>query len=180
MYAFAPDKGVACDGATGYFDTQFNLASSGGQFSRDSASLGVYVRTNMTANGTQFGAYDGTSETALYVNYAGGLYFRINSAFDPHVASGMNAQGFWIGVRTATNAVSVYRNGAEIASSTTPSNGVPPLSMYLCASNRNGVSFFEPDEVAAFFIGSALNKTQTAGISVRINQFLMTFGTNVY
>jgi hypothetical protein len=76
--------------------------------------------------------------------------------------------------------VSVYRNGSEIASSTTPSNGIPNLSMYVCASNRNGGSLFEPDEVAAFFIGGALNKTQTVGISVRINQFLLTFGTNVY
>jgi hypothetical protein len=78
------------------------------------------------------------------------------------------------------NTVTVYRNAAEIGSSTTPSNGVPNSSMYLSASNRNGVRLFEPDEIAAFFVGAALNKTQTAGISVRINQFLKVFGTNAY
>jgi hypothetical protein len=180
-YAFAPDKGVACDGVSGFYDTQFNLATSGMAFSRDSASLGVYDRTSTTGDGAVFGAFDGTTETALYLSSGGGLYSRINSGQDGAVAANTNAQGFWIGMRTSPNAVSVYRNGAEIASSTTSSNGVPPLSIYLCAANLNGTAdLFVPDEVAAFFIGGALNKTQAAGISVRINQFMKVFGANVY
>jgi hypothetical protein len=181
MCAFAADKGVACDGASGYYDTQFNLATSGVAFSRDSASLGVYDRTNITTNFSIFGAFDGNKDTSLFLTFNGGLLFRINSGPDAPVATNTNTQGFWIGIRSGPNAVSVYRNGNQIASSTTPSNGVPPLSMYLFALNFAGTaSYFVPDEVAAFFIGGALNKTQAAGISVRINQFLMTFGTNVY
>jgi len=182
MCAFAPDKGIACDGATGFFDTQFNLSTTGVSFSRDNASLGVYDRTSTTNNGTVFGAFvDANNSTVINLNFGGALYFRINSAFDAPVVPISNTQGFWIGTRTGASNVAVYRNGNEIASSTTPSTGVPPLSMYLCASNFNGAAAgFVPDEVAAFFIGAALNKTQAAGISVRINQFLKLFGTNVY
>jgi hypothetical protein len=181
MCAFAADKGVACDGASGYYDTQFNLATSGVAFSRDSASLGVYDRTSTTTSGTVFGAVDVATFTALQLNVVGELFFRINSINDGPVAANSNAQGFWIGIRTGASAVSVYRNGNQIASSTTPSNGVPALSIYLCATNVNGTAnFFVGDEVAAFFIGGDLTKTQTAGISVRINAFMKVFGTNVY
>jgi hypothetical protein len=150
-------------------------------FSRDSASLGVYDRTTTTTSGTVFGAIDVLTFTAPNLDVAGGLYFRINSINDGPVAANSSAQGFWIGTRTGASAVSVYRNGNQIASSTTPSNGIPALSMYLCASNLNGTAnLFVSDEVAAFFIGGGLTKTQAAGISVRINAFMTSFGTNVY
>src|SRR5262249_30053502 len=129
-YAFAADKGTACDGSSGYYDTQFNLSTSGVAFSRDSASLGIYDRTNTTTSGTEFGAVDAATFTTLNLNLAGGLFFRINSIDDGPVAANSNTQGFWIGTRTGASAVSVYRNGNAIGSSTTPSNGVPALSMY--------------------------------------------------
>ena len=90
-YAFAPDKGVACDGVSGFYDTQFNLATSGMAFSRDSASLGVYDRTSTTGDGAVFGAFDGTTETALYLSSGGGLYCRINSGQDGAVAANTNS-----------------------------------------------------------------------------------------
>jgi hypothetical protein len=180
-FAFAADKGAACDGSTGYYDTQFNLSTSGVAFSRDSASLGVYDRTKTTTNGTIFGATDNVASTMLSLNFSGGLYFRINSINDGPVAGNSDAQGFWIGTRTGASAVSVYRNGNAIASSTTPSNGVPPLSMYLCTSNFNGTAnLFVPDEVAAFFIGGGLTASQAGAISSRINAFMKALGTNVY
>src|SRR5262249_19232611 len=180
-YAFSADKGVACDGSSGYYDTQFDLSTSGVAFSRDSASLGVYDRTTTTTDGSVFGAMDGATWTTLNLNFLGGLYFRINSANDAAVAANSDAQGFWIGTRTGVGAVSIYRNGSAIASTTTPSNGIPPLSMYLCATNLNGTAnFFVPDNVAAFFIGGGLTASEASAVSSRINAFMTVVGANVY
>jgi hypothetical protein len=120
---------------------------------------------------------DPATFTLLNLNFAGGLYFRINSIGDGPVAANSNPQDFWIGTRTGASAVSVYRNGNAIASSTTPSNGVPALSMFLCATNLNGTA---GDQVAAFFIGGGLTASQASAISSRINAFMTALGANVY
>jgi hypothetical protein len=180
-YAFGADKGAACDGSSGYYDTQFNLSSSGIAFSRDSASLGLYDRSTTTTNGTAFGADQDTTFTELNLNFLGGLYFRINSIDDGPIAPNSNAQGFWIGTRTGASSVSVYRNGSPIGTTTTPSDGVPALSPYLCASNSNGAAgYFVGDEIAAFFIGGALDPSQASKLSSRINAFMTALGANVY
>jgi len=131
--------------------------------------------------GTIFGAIQAGTLTALDLSFNGGLLFRINSLGDAPVAANTNPQGFWIGTRTGPSAVSVYRNGNAIASSTTPSSGVPALSMYLCASNLDGVpNFFVGDQVSAFFIGGGLNAAQAGNLSSRINAFMTAVGANVY
>ena len=180
-YAFSADKGAVCDGSSGYYDTQFNLSTSGAAFSRDSASLGVYDRSSTTTDGSVFGVIDGTTWTTLNLSFSGELYSRVNSTADPALASTGLAQGFWIETRTTASAVSVYKNGSMIASSTTPSNGVPPFSMYLCATNFNGAANdFVPDNVAAFFIGGGLTASEASAVSSRINAFMTTVGASVY
>jgi hypothetical protein len=47
------------------------------------------------------------------------------------------------------------------------------ISALLISTDQHNL--FVPDEVAAFFIDDAFTKTQAAGLSVRINQFMAAF-----
>lgn len=185
--SFTADQGFTGDGSTGFFRTGLApSANTGGNYTRDSASLGAYIRNSRTTN--QLWCPIG-SDGSSGINAAAYFLPRNSSGFQwrfhtpsSQTTTASNAQGMWIQTRTSSIALATYRNGSSIGTNTISSTAVLDREILVLAVGLNDNSPFwrSQDQVAFAFVSGGLNATQAAALSSAVNAYLTSLGTNVY
>lgn len=127
--SWAQYEGISGNG-TNYPTTYYNPATEKTNLSINSATLGVYIRTDSNTDVYQLGATDGTNQLAFEARDTGSFYTRINSSNSLSAASS-SAIGFWLSTRTASNAVKCYKNGALVGSGSAASTAIPNTDLIL-------------------------------------------------
>lgn len=152
--AWVQYQGYTGNGTTSYVNTNY-VPSTGVKFVRDSASMGLYLRTNTAASSNDFGCL-ATREDIIIPRFGdGNLYYRLNDAtYTAHANS--RSDGLISIARTASNAREAFRNGVSIGTSTTASTGAPPaIAMYIGARNNSGTAdTFSTRQFSSCFMGS--------------------------
>lgn len=164
---FTVDRGWTFDGATSYLDTNYDPTTAGGNFSRNSACMGAWVRSVSS---------DVASTTSVMGNAAAFIRPR---AFSTRVAGRMNSsstEADWVSPAThlglttidrnadAANLIA-YRDGVALGSEANASAVSTSGTIFVGAINTGTVAAqFYAGEVLADFIAPGLGATKQAAI----------------
>jgi hypothetical protein len=176
---FSANNGYTGDGSTGYFDTGFNAATAGGNFSQNSASIGACVLTSRTASQAYASIGNTNGSTYAYIQPAsGGVQFDLNGSTFPGFGSA-NAQGSLIASRTTSSAIALYQNGSSVATPTDASLALASQDLYVGGYNSSGTAQdFSADQIAYAIIGGGLSSTQAGNVYSRLHTFLVAVGAS--
>lgn len=180
---FTANAGYACDGSTGYLDTGLNPSTLIGNFSLNSALIGVCVLTSRTSpvDVGEIGASSVSFSTNAYINpFGSGSNFQgdLNAAGFP-TATSTNAQGSWIENRTSALSYDLYKNGSFLATLTDTSFALPNATVTIGGLNVGGtVGNFSSDQIAVGIIAGGMTSTQVGNVNSRIHTYLTTIGAS--
>jgi len=169
--------GMTPNGAT-YADTK--LATTG-NIAQNSASMGVYSRTNIAntgAHGIRPASITGLFE--LFERYTdNNFYCYLNDSGGFFGTSVLDSRGFNQGSRTASNVIRYNRN-TTTNTGITNSNATSTLKAYIGASNTGtGATFYNNREIAFFYIGDGLTNTEMQNYYTAVQAFQTTLGRQV-
>jgi hypothetical protein len=168
--------GVTPNGTSAYMNTGLTPSTS---LAQNSASMGVYSRTNIAANYSDYGVYSGigflqrtrrsTDTGGGYANFASGDSYTTNTS----------SLGLYCLSRISSSSYSFYKNGSA-TSFLVASTGLPTLNSWLGAGNLNG-SILEPStrELAFHYISDGLTDTNISNLTTAVQAFQTTLSRNV-
>jgi len=180
---------VAVGGYTGdgssYIATGFIPSSAGGSYAQNSASYGVYNRTNRAGDGSSpIGAYDGANVAYMrpkesssdkfecYLNDAG-VGFSFTTTTD--------SRGLFVVSRTSSaEKVSYVNGGGSPNIITASSSGNISVEFYFSGLNFNGGPLSRTtDQQAFWFIGGGLDATDVSNLYTDVQAYMTAWGINV-
>ena len=169
--------GVTPNGTSAYMDTTFNPNTSG---NLNDAHFSVYLRSNISSNTVDLGAYDGTSETAIYPRFSGNLlYSAINGSTNASIVGNSNSAAYFIAVRNSASAENIFVNNTK-STRTTASVLKTNRPIYLSAINFNGTAnSFSARQNAFASIGDGLTDTQASNFYTAVQAFQTTLSRQV-
>lgn len=180
-------SGYTGDGATGYFDSQFNPGTAGGNYTSAAASAGAYTLNNRTSGGNQdqLGCKDGPGNiTEINPKQFGSFSFNINNGTPG--TGGIGTNGFWA-VTQLSGTASTYNWSTTLGNSGsqgTAANGspvAPSANVTFVAFNFNGsVGNFETSVFAAGFLGGGLSAPDMANLAADLNAYMTAWGVNQF
>jgi len=177
------DQGFLFNGTTQYNDNNWVPSVSGVNYTQNSASQILYIRTDIGSNG-KHGTYNNTDFHDCAIcqrtvsNYA---QVRINCVAISEISGITDGSGLWVNTRTANNVNKFYRNGGIVINGTTLSNGVPTHSPYTGAYNDDDVAAgFRADEVFFEAWGAGMNQVQVDSLTNIVNDLATDLGVNVF
>lgn len=174
-------SGVTGNGVNNFGNTGFNMST---QISNSMAySVGVYSNLNVTNNGIDIGADNGTSPFYLGIKtnvLSGQTRFQTSQTLQ---VADANLLGLYVGCRTSNTNQKIYKNGTEIANlnhsfiTDTFYNG----NVYIGALNRNGSRSFSTAlrYACSFIYNGVLNATQNSNLYTAIQTFQTTLSRQV-
>lgn len=179
--SFAVYRGFTSNGTTSYLSTQFNLGTEGVNYTRNSACIGVYSRTNASDVGLfDMGCVNSGTDRVFFqtrtgTNFAG----RINEA-DGDVVSNSDSRGFFIINRSGASATQYYKNGTNLKSGTTSSTAVPSMVIYILCRNGNGIAGdFSTKQISFALIGGSLSSQDVTNFNNCLERLLDYLGAGV-
>lgn len=139
---FTVDRGIAGNDSNMYLNTNWNPATQGVNFVRDSASMFYYSRTNSAASSkNDVGAKSGTQGLLMNARNATSVMTgTINSLNAGSTGSNTNSSGLIDSIRTGASAVTSGRNGVSIFSTTPASIAIESYNLYIMAGNNAGTA----------------------------------------
>jgi hypothetical protein len=178
---FTADRGYQGNGTSSYLATGFTPSSAPSpKLVQNSASLGVWSRTNSAADVTDLGAKgSGTQDCTILIRTAGGLFLnRVDvSAGNGNNPANSSSLGLFVGVRSDANTLSNYANGSLLTSGTVASNVVSTLAFNIGARNDNGTfGSYSTRQYAAAFYGASLTAAEVLVMYNALNSYLTAIG----
>ena len=168
--------GMTPNGTSAYANTGFNPLTQ--SLPRNSASMGVYNRTNTVHAGghgqrvsNNFEMFDPWSDNRVYA--------YINNGASGYNVAVLNSLGLFQASRTTSTAIAISQNNTIIngvSSTTGDSNG----NLWIGASNNGGTgTFFNNRQIAFFYIGEGFNNTEMQNIYTAVQAFQTTLSRNI-
>jgi methionine-rich copper-binding protein CopC len=179
---FTADQGYAGNGSSSYVRSNFVPSTAGGNYTQNSASGGIYIRTSRATSNAycDMGHRSGNRFTIIPRWSDGHNYSTVNAGAESDLTAA-NAQGFHALSRTSNTEFLGYRNGTLVDTETSGSAALSTIEIFICAGNNAGsAADFSTDQIAAAFLGGGLDGTEVGNLSSRINAYMTSLGTNVY
>jgi len=170
---FTTDRGYAGNASTSYIDTNWNPSTAGGNFAQNSASMGVWSRTNSnTASWLDIGNGSNCRFNSRSSSGSDALRGQINNTTNANYGTNASSIAFYSLVRSSSTAVTGYRNSSVSGSGTQTSTSVTNANVFIgrVASDYSG------REYAAAFIGGALDGTDISNLHSRLSTYLTAVG----
>ena len=179
---FTAYEGFLGNGTTQYIDCNWVPSVNGVNYTQNSASMLIYVRTNVNTN-TAHGTAENADTKDLFFTPKqadGKAYIKTND-FTYISVSNADGSGMYINTRTAAAVNKLYRNKIAIINGTTASIGVPTHSPYCLAYNNDDVAAgFRADQVSLYAFGAGLTQTDVNNITDYYNNAMRILGKNVF
>ncbi|EKU99768.1 hypothetical protein Lepto7375DRAFT_1839 [Leptolyngbya sp. PCC 7375] len=182
--SFTARQGFTGNGSNAYIDTGFNPAS-GANYTLNSASLGVYIRTNVSEDAYDIGAQTSGSSDRNYIASRwgdGNHYAQINdgSGSTWTTASSPDSRGLWLSSRTIAIAKETSRDAVLQDADNSTSDGLTSQNIYVLALNNGGSRAGESSKQVGFvWIGDGLSASEVSNLNARVATLLTAFGANV-
>lgn len=174
--AFEVDRGYTGNGSSSYIDTTWNLSTNSTVYTQNSATLGVYCRTN-TNSGQDAAVAAGSFVEARASNLCRG---RNNTNSTPVSVAMATSEGMTAVSRTASNLTTLYKNGVSQASNTVLSTPPVNLPLFCLANNNSGTANqFTTRQTCVLFAARGMNSTENAALFNRTEAFLDAIGAGV-
>jgi len=173
-------RGFTGNGSTSYLNTTYTPSTNGVNYTLNSASGGVYSRTNSNLSVVDMGSSltIGNDRLELAIRYGNVFYGFVNSGQGTVASS--DSSGLFVASRTASNVFFLSRNGSVIANPNTASSSLASLPVYICGGNLGGLTAPSTRQYAAAFMGGGLTPTESADLSTDLNAYMTAVGANVY
>ena len=176
--AWVQYQGFTGDAANDYIDLNFNPLTQGIRYLQNSASMGIYSRTNKQSAGFDFG--QSTQHRIILRNASDQFASRINTATSLAVSSFTDSRGMFVVSRTASNLTTAYRNGASIGTSSAASATMLSFNFFICATNLSDVAGnFTDRQYSVAFVGLGFTATEVRKITNCIEVYMDALGTGV-
>lgn len=160
---FVALEGFTGDGLTSYINSNYIPSIDAINLSLNSASIGVYSRTDVSNGRYDMGSDIGGNINSLKFSslWTGlGFFLRVNTASSSFLASILNSLGFYIINRVLSTHQEGYKNKIREINGARVSTGVTTNEVFICASNNNGVaSHFSTRQLSLAFIGGGLTQS---------------------
>jgi hypothetical protein len=162
--------------ANAYADTKFNPLTQ--SLPRNSASLGVYNRTNTVHAGAHgqrvsnnFELFDPWSDNRVYC-YINNGSSGLNGAVP-------NSLGLFQGSRTSITAIAISQN-TTLLNGSFSTTGDSNANLWIGASNNGGTgAFLNNRQIAFFYIGEGFNNTEMLNIYTAVQAYQTTLSRNI-
>lgn len=169
---FTQWEGFTGDMTSSYLNTNYNPATQKVAYSLNSASLGVYSRTDNNSTPSVDLGVDGWADIDIRSN---NLYvIRINTTGNTTFAN-TNSVGFFVSSRTANNLTTAFKNGVQIGSSSLTSFDIPNGTMYLGCVHiiaTDVPAYFTARQYAYAFIGAGLTASEVSKLTNCIEWYM--------
>lgn len=182
---FTVDRGVTTDGSSSYINVGYNPAIAGGNYTQNSATMGLYSRTtaNDPAGNVDMGAFDGSRICDLSVNSTNLTTGRLNSGTGAEYrASSPGGAGAFSVTRTGSATLAVYRNGTVLTRTDAndhTSSGLVNATLFLGGRNISGLNAPSTRQYAAAWLASGWTATQNSNFYARLQTYLLAIGANI-
>lgn len=155
---FTVDRGATGDGIGAFIDTLYNITTDAVKFTQNNASLGIYTRTNVSANGQNdigLNSLGGNESVINPRNAAGSFGGRINTD-TAHSVAVANSMGLNVMNRTVNNLEEGFKNGVSIGTQADTSQALVNGDFYVLCRNKigTGAEAFSTRQLALYFFGS--------------------------
>lgn len=176
---FTADRGYAGNGSSSYINTGLTL-SSASKFVQDSASLGIWCRTDSSANQLEAGARISVSSRQSLLsarNASGVAEGRINRDISETGIAVASSVGLLVATRTSSTLTTLYKNGSSIGTYSNTSVVPAPHELYLLAANTAGTAnVFSSRQVSVAWAGGGLTGSENVAIYNALNTYLTAVG----
>lgn len=153
------DRGYTGNGTTSRIDTTWTPSTNAVNFVQDNASLGLWVNSDVSGSGFDFGS-QATHQARINSRNASNLVsYLVNDQTADDVPGASTSVGFVHVMRTSATALSVFKNGVSLGSDTRTSTGLPSNSLWICAANA---SPFSTRQVSFASAGASLSGREAA------------------
>ena len=156
---FTADQGFTGNGSSSYLQTGYTASTAGGNYVQDSATIGVWMRTELAADNIyDLAAFRSGGDTRINVRgAAGNQAIRLNSldGTNPNVPS---AIGFTVGARSSPTVQRFLKNGVLLSSPTINSVQVPNSQFGLLGFGTGGN--YSSRQMAAALIAGGLTDAE--------------------
>lgn len=173
---FTADRGYLSDG-TAYLDTNYNPTSASGNFTQNSASYGVWSRTDAQSNLVQVGTSSEAEARLIFrrsTSTADAMSARVNDGNNDQSTVTIPAStGLLAADRPSSSVKRFFRNGAQVGADVTRnSTGLLNSNVFL-GSNNGTISAYQ---FAAFFAGASLSAAEHAAFYATVLAYMQGVG----
>ena len=177
---FTAYRGWTGNGVNGYLNTNYNPNTDGVNYLLDSASFGVYVRTDVEELRTDIGIQSAGTVSFLSPRRAiDVMECRINDNVQL-ISANTDSRGFYVVSRTGANARAVYKNRISMGNDAQVSIAIPNEDVYVLCRNNAGVSVdFSTKQIAAAFAGGGQTQTNVNNFTDRLETFMDSIGAGI-
>jgi hypothetical protein len=168
---FTTNQGFNGNGTSSYINSNYNPTANGVNFTRNNASLGVYLLSNPSGDLVYIGGYSDVGILTLINPNRGTPLGRMNDTA-PFPTTGLSATGLISQNRPNSTTRNIYANGTLHESGTSASTGLPNANFYILALNGNGsISLPTTAKVSMHYCASDLTANQS-DFSTAINTYI--------
>ena len=167
-------SGTIGNGSTGYFDTGFGYTST--NFSQNSQSFGVWIKTALTENNTDIGLFSGGFADMIIQGRrgAGVLLSRLGGNSGNVSNANTTSLGFKVISRESSSQYKVYEDGSLLATNTDGSSGFNATSYNICEfalNTQNVISLYSNHKHTWHYGGLGFSATEVGNIYTALNTF---------
>lgn len=181
---FEASRGYSGGGVGNHIATGYIPNVDGVNYLQDSASMGVYCRTDKaTSTEVDMGCRHGVSSRWAIIltrTAASGTAAMININSTALGGVVVDGQGLFLSSRTASDLTITYRDGISVLSSATASATRPDLEVYVLANNDNGVvASPSTRQLAMTFVGRGMDAIEQLAFYAATQDFMTAIGAQV-
>ena len=178
--AFGINEGFTGNGANAYINLNWNPSVNGVNYIQDSASVGIYIRTNVGENRYDIGCNDGIVHVGIQAkNGSNKGAVKVNSSLLQSAAN-TDSRGMFIANRVLSTEQDLWKNKVRIVNGTRGTNGVPNMGIVALANNANGsIGQFSTKQLSMVFAGSGLTQTDINNLTDRFETRMDALGKGV-
>jgi hypothetical protein len=169
---FTTDRGYKGDGVDDYLEPGFNPATAGGNFSLNSAYMGVWIETAHTTAGTAMSEI-GNAQARLWTKFnSTNIATRLNDGTSTTGAGG-GATGYYDISRTGSGSYERYHNTTTLTTASVASTSVTSANIQVL---RASTTTHSDARVSAAFVGGGLTSVEREALRSALRTYLTAVG----
>ena len=156
--AFTALEGFAGNGTTSYINSNFSPSVDGVNYTQNSASYGLYSRTDANISKTDMGCEGAGGDNYIRARLSGNINWRVNSGATSTQAIA-DSLGMYIASRPDSANQNLYKNKTEYTAAVAAGSLVSE-DFFIGAQNASGSpSLLSTRQISMAFVGAALTQS---------------------
>lgn len=178
------NQGFLFNGTTQYIDNNWIPSISGVNYTQNSASQILYIRSGNPIDSRRHGIF-GSADSKDMCIFIRSLstdtwYIRSHNATYASAVVAVGPPGLVINTRTASNVLKLYHNGSPIIEDVDASVGISTLSPYTGASNNDNVAEgFAPGQISIEIWMNGCSQADATAITTILETAMDSLGTGI-